>query len=128
MGVLHDFKKSSRGAILVAIAAAAVGIIYGYDSSHIGGALDFISADFGITSEAEKGLLTSYVIFGEIVGAIVGGTLANRYGRKRMMVLVAATFTLFSLFSGLAWDVPSLAIARVLLGLSIGVSIVLVPM
>lgn len=33
MGVLHDFKKSSRGAILVAIAAAAVGIIYGYDSS-----------------------------------------------------------------------------------------------
>ena len=128
MGVLHDFKKSSRGAILVAIAAAAVGIIYGYDSSNIGGALDFISADFGITSEAEKGLLTSYVIFGEIVGAIVGGTLANRYGRKRMMVLVAATFTLFSLFSGLAWDVPSLAIARVLLGLSIGVSIVVVPM
>ena len=75
MGVLHDFKKSSRGAILVAIAAAAVGIIYGYDSSNIGGALDFISADFGITSEAEKGLLTSYVIFGEIVGAIVGGQL-----------------------------------------------------
>lgn len=45
-----------------------------------------------------------------------------------MMVLVAGTFTLFSLSSGLAWDVPSLAVARVLLGLSIGMSIVVVPM
>ncbi|GAB2547343.1 sugar porter family MFS transporter [Leucobacter ruminantium] len=128
MGILKDLRTSSRGAILVAIAAAAVGIIYGYDSSNIGGALDFISADFGITSEAEKGLLTSYVIFGEIFGAIVGGAFANRYGRKLMMVFVAATFTLFSLFSGLAWDVPSLAIARVLLGVAIGISIVVVPM
>ena len=38
----------------MAVAAAAVGIIYGYDPSNIGGALDFISADFGIRSEAEK--------------------------------------------------------------------------
>lgn len=128
MGILKDIRQSSRLAILVAVAAATVGIIYGYDSSNIGGALDFISKDFGITSEAEKGLLTSYVIFGEIAGALVGGFLANKLGRQRVMVVVAATFSLFSLASGLAWDVPSLAIARVLLGITIGISIVVVPM
>lgn len=128
MGLIHELRKSSSAALLVAFAAAMVGIIYGYDSSNIGGALDFIAKDFGIESEAQKGVLTSYVIFGEIAGALVGGALANRFGRKRMMVLVAVTFTLFSLASGLAWDVPSLAVARVLLGVSIGISIVVVPM
>lgn len=128
MGILKDIRQSSRLAILVAVAAATVGIIYGYDSSNIGGALDFISKDFGIASETEKGLLTSYVIFGEIAGALAGGALANRLGRQRVMVIVAAAFSLFSLASGLAWDVPSLAIARVLLGIAIGVSIVVVPM
>jgi SP family galactose:H+ symporter-like MFS transporter len=128
VGFLHDLRHSSRLAVLVAVAAAMVGIIYGYDSSNIGGALNFIAHDFHITSEADKGLLTSYVIFGEIAGALTGGWLANRFGRKRMMVAVAATFTLFSLLSGLAWDVPSLAVARILLGITVGISIVVVPM
>ena len=128
MGLLHELRNSSKTALLVAIAAATVGIIYGYDSSNIGGALDYIAKTFDIQSEAEKGVLTSFVIFGEIGGALIGGSLANRFGRKRMMVLVAMTFAVFSLASGLAWDVPSLAIARVLLGVSIGISIVVVPM
>ncbi|HWT34584.1 MAG TPA: sugar porter family MFS transporter [Microbacterium sp.] len=128
MGILKDFRHSSRLAVLVAVAAAMVGIIYGYDSSNIGGALDFIAKDFHITSAADKGLLTSYVIFGEIAGALAGGWLANRFGRQRMMVTVAALFTVFSLLSGLAWDVPSLAVFRVLLGLAVGISIVVVPM
>lgn len=128
MGLVHDLRHSSRLAILVAGSAAMVGIIYGYDSSNIGGALIFIAKDFNITSAADKGLLTSYVIFGEIVGALSGGFLANRFGRKRMMVLVAATFALFSLLSGLAWNVPSLAVARILLGITVGISIVVVPM
>ncbi|MDL9981112.1 sugar porter family MFS transporter [Microbacterium candidum] len=128
MGIFHDLRGSSRTAIMVAVAAATVGIIYGYDSSNIGGALDFIAKDFHITSEADKGLLVSYVIFGEIAGALSGGWLANRFGRKRIMVLVAGTFALFSLLSALAWSVPSLAIARILLGVTVGISIVVVPM
>lgn len=128
MGILHDLRHSSRLAVLVAVSAAMVGIIYGYDSSNIGGALDFIAKEFHITSAADLGLLTSYVIFGEIAGALTGGWLANRFGRARMMVIVAGAFTLFSLLSGLAWSVPSLAVARILLGLAVGVSIVVVPM
>ena len=128
MGDQQEARPSSRLAVLVAVAAAMVGIIYGYDSSNIAGALDFIAEDFRITQDAEKGLVTSYVIFGMIGGALVGGALADRFGRQRMMVTIAATFAVFSLLSGLAWDVPSLALARVLLGVTVGLSIVVVPL
>lgn len=118
--------KISRLALLVGIAAATVGVIYGYDSSNIGGALLYLREDFDLDPAAE-GWVTSTVVFGEIAGALFGGALSNRIGRKPTMVLVAATFTLFSLLSGIAPTLLVLVIARILLGVTIGVSVVVVP-
>ena len=126
MGVIQDFKSASRLGVLVAVAAATVGMIYGYDSSNIGGALLYLEHDFDLDS-ATAGWVASIVVIGEIVGALCGGALADRVGRKKVMVGVAATFAAFSLLSGLAWDVSSLMAARFLLGLTIGVSVVVVP-
>ena len=126
MSILQDLRGSSRLGLLVAVSAATVGIIYGYDSSNIGGALLFITKEFNL-SVGQQQLVTTAVVVGEVVGAVFGGALANRIGRKRSMVLVAATFALFSLLSALAWSVPSLIVARLLLGLTIGVSVVVVP-
>lgn len=127
MSLVQDLRGSSKLGLLVAVAAATVGIIYGYDSSNIGAAIDFIAKDFHL-SDAAKGSVTAFVVLGEIIGALAGGTLANRFGRKPVMVAVGATFTIFSLGSGLAWSVTSLEVARFLLGLTVGVSIVVVPM
>jgi MFS transporter, SP family, galactose:H+ symporter len=126
MGLLHDLQNTSRLGLLVAVAAATVGVIYGYDSSNIAGALLFMTADFGL-STAQQQLVTTAVVVGEVLGAVFGGALANRIGRKRSMLAVAATFAGFSLLSALAWSVPSLMVARFLLGLTIGVSVVVVP-
>lgn len=126
MGLTHDLKGASRLGVLVAIAAATIGVIYGYDSSNIGGALLYLRETYHL-SEAKAGLVASIVVFGEIAGALVGGVLADRFGRKPVMVGVAATYALFSLASALAWDIPSLMVARFLLGLTIGVSVVVVP-
>lgn len=126
MGLVQDLRGASRLGILVAISAATVGIIYGYDSSNIGGALLYLREDFHLT-ESTAGWVTTTVVIGEIIGALLGGALADRFGRKTVMVGVAATFGLFSLISGLAWDVPSLMAARFMLGLTIGVSVVVVP-
>jgi MFS transporter, SP family, galactose:H+ symporter len=126
VGILSDLRGSSRLGLLVAVSAATVGIIYGYDSSNIAGALLFITKDFGL-SVSQQQLVTTAVVVGEVFGALFGGALANRIGRKRSMVLVAATFALFSLLSALAWSVPALIVARFLLGLTIGVSVVVVP-
>jgi sugar porter (SP) family MFS transporter len=126
LGLIADLKQSSRLGIWVAVAAATVGVIYGYDSSNIAGALLFMTKDLGLSVDQQQ-LITTAVVVGEVAGALFGGALANRIGRKRSMVLVAGTFAAFSLLSALAWNVPSLMAARFLLGLTIGVSVVVVP-
>jgi len=126
LGLIADLKQSSRLGIWVAVAAATVGIIYGYDSSNIAGALLFMTKDLGLSVDQQQ-LITTAVVVGEVAGALFGGALANRIGRKRSMVLVAGTFAAFSLLSALSWNVPSLMAARFLLGLTIGVSVVVVP-
>ena len=126
MGLTQDLKSASRLGVLVAVAAATVGIIYGYDSSNIGGAMLFITKDFHLSTHLQEWVTTAVVI-GEVIGALFGGALSNRLGRKKVMVGVAATFAVFSLMSALAWSVPALMAARFLLGLTIGVSVVVVP-
>lgn len=126
MGLLHDLRQSSRLGIYIAVAAATVGIIYGYDSSNIAGALLFMTKDFGLTTGQQQ-LVTTAVVVGEVLGALFGGALANRIGRKKAMIMVAITFAAFSLLSALAWSVPTLVGARFLLGLTIGISVVVVP-
>lgn len=126
MSFISELRRSTPLALAVAASAATVGVIYGYDSSNIAGALLYLTPEFGLDVDAQ-GLVTTAVVIGEIGGALVGGALANRLGRKRVMVAIAATFALFSLLSGLAWDVPSLIVARLLLGLTIGVSVVVAP-
>lgn len=118
--------RSTHLGTLVAVTAASIGVIYGYDLSNIAGALLFITDDFGLSTHQQE-LVTTAVVIGQLVGAIGAGALANAIGRKRSMVLVAFTYAAFALFSAVAVTVPMLLIARLLLGLTIGVSIVVVP-
>jgi sugar porter (SP) family MFS transporter len=126
MATLTPPVHARSSGLLVGIAAASIGIIYGYDSSNIGAALKFIAADFGL-GDAGKQALATAVVIGEIVGAILAGWLANRIGRKRSMVAVGATYCLFALFSAFAPTNATLLGARLLLGVTVGVSIVVVP-
>ncbi|MCF7548980.1 sugar porter family MFS transporter [Pseudonocardia sp. WMMC193] len=126
MGFVAELRGSSRLGLLVAASAATVGVIYGYDQSNIAGALLFMTDEFGLTTRQQE-LVTTAVVIGQILGALGGGALANRVGRKPAMLAVAATFGVFSLFSALAVNVPTLLASRVLLGLTIGVSIVVAP-
>jgi sugar porter (SP) family MFS transporter len=113
-------------ATLVAVTAASIGVIYGYDLSNIAGAMLFITDQFKLSTHQQE-LVTTAVVVGQLVGAIGAGALANAIGRKASMVLVAFTYAAFALFSAFATTVPMLLVARLLLGLTIGVSIVVVP-
>ncbi|WP_085259916.1 sugar porter family MFS transporter [Mycolicibacter terrae] len=119
-------RRSSPLALLVGVAAASVGVIYGYDLSNIAGALLFIEADFGLTAAQQEMVATATVI-GEIAGAAAGGWLANTIGRKNSMVAVAITYAVFALLGAASTSVPMLTVARLLLGITIGVSVVVVP-
>lgn len=115
-----------RTAIMVAVTAATLGIVYGYDQSNIGGAQLYFQEDLGFTTAVVE-TVTAAIVIGEIIGALLGGLIANKIGRKRAMILVAVGYTVFCLFSAAAWSAPSLWIARLLLGFTIGISLVAVP-
>ncbi|KZM73504.1 sugar porter family MFS transporter [Nocardia terpenica] len=126
MRFVDELRASSRLGVLVGAAAASVGVIYGYDLSNIAGALLFITDEFDLTTRQQE-LLTTVVVIGEILGAIGGGWLANRIGRKKSMVLVASTYAVFAVLGALSVSLPMLVVARLALGLTIGISVVVVP-
>ena len=67
------------------------------------------------------------VVLGQIVGALAAGVLANAIGRKKSMVLIAVSYAVFALLGALSVSLPMLLVARFLLGLTIGVTVVVVP-
>ena len=114
------------GSSRVGLTGASVGVIYGYDLSAIASALLFITDEFGLTTRQQE-LLTTMVVIGQIAGALGGGVLANAIGRKRSMVLLVVAYAVFALLGAVSVSLPMLLLARLLLGVTIGVSVVVVP-
>lgn len=114
------------GSTRVGLTGASVGVIYGYDLSIIAGAQLFVTEDFGLTTGRQE-LLTTMVVIGQIAGALGAGVLANRIGRKRSVVLILVAYAIFALLDALSVSLPMLLAARLLLGMTIGVMVVVVP-
>jgi SP family galactose:H+ symporter-like MFS transporter len=121
--VLHVVR---RHGLLLGLTAASLGVVYGYDLSNIAGALLFITDEFGLTTRQQE-LVTTAVVVGELAGALGAGGLANLIGRRWSMVLVAVGYAAFALVGAMSESLPMLLVARLLLGLTIGVSVVVVP-
>ena len=116
-----------RGIGLATIVAAAGGLLFGYDTGVISGALLFLAPEFGL-GDAGQEVLVAGLLAGALVGALAGGWISDSLGRKKTLIGVATVFLAGAVLSGLAPEVVTLVIARVLLGLSIGVSSVCVPL
>ena len=111
---------------LVAVTAAIIGIIYGYDLGNISGALLFIPAQFRLSTFQVESVVT-VVVVGSILGVLLGGPIANAIGRKPIMVIVAFSYAVFALLSAVSFNLVWLDVTRFLLGVTIGVSIVVAP-
>lgn len=110
----------------IGLTGASVGLIYGYDLSISAGAQLFITEDFGLTT-SEQELLTTMAVIGQIAGALGAGVLANAIGRKRSIVLILIAYTTFALLGAFSPALPMLLAARLLLGATVGVMVVVVP-
>ena len=108
----NDLHKE-RVLLLIAATAALCGLLFGYDTGVISGALLFLKKDFALSLRLQ-GVVTSAVLAGAAVGAGFSGRLADRFGRRRMVIAVAILFLIASLITGLAPDVKWLVIGRVL--------------
>lgn len=118
--------RTSLSALAIGFAATAVGLIYGYDTGAVAGALLFLKEDFGLSTTMQE-VVTSAVVVGSIVGAMLARTACDRLGRRRTMVLVALGYVVFAALSGLAPDTSVLVAARFLLGIAVGGSVVAAP-
>ena len=110
----------------VSIAAAVGGFLFGFDSSVINGAVDSIEDHF-LLGSFTTGFVVAIALIGCAVGAWFAGSLADRWGRKKVMLLGSALFVVSSIGSGLAFSVPDLMLWRVLGGLGIGIASVIAP-
>ena len=117
---------SRRFVYVVASVAALGGLLFGYDTGVISGALLFIKTDFELNAFLE-GFIVSSLLLGAMVGAGVSGALSDRLGRRTIILVAAAIFAVGALGAGLAPNVWVLVFFRFFLGLGVGSASALVP-
>jgi len=118
--------RGPRFVYVAAFFAALGGLLFGYDTGVISGALIFIKREFGLTTAAEE-TVVSGVLFGATIGAIIGGKTADLFGRRRVLLVTAAIFGIGALASAVAPSPAILILSRVVLGVAIGLSSTNVP-
>jgi MFS transporter, SP family, galactose:H+ symporter len=118
--------RGTRFVYIAALFAALGGLLFGYDTGVISGALIFIKREFGLTTTAEE-IVVSGVLLGAVLGAIVGGKTADLFGRRRVLLVTAAIFGVGALASAAAPSSLILIVSRIILGLAIGLASTNVP-
>ena len=112
---------------LIAAVAALGGLLFGFDTAIINGALVFLKKDFGL-SDGQTEWAASSILFGAVLGAAAAGWLTDRYGRRRLLFGAALLFTLSSLAAAVPRTLTEFVVARLVGGLAIGVASLLAPL
>ncbi|HEY5053638.1 MAG TPA: sugar porter family MFS transporter [Solirubrobacterales bacterium] len=119
-------RRARRNVVLTAAIAGLGGLLFGYDTGIIAGALLFIKTDFHLDS-FQQGLVVAAVPIGAVVGAGIAGPAADRYGRRLMILLAAGVFIVGALASATAPGSEVLVIARIVIGVAIGLASAAAP-
>ena len=112
--------------ILLAVAGAVGGFLFGFDSSVVNGAVDAVAGQFAL-SETLTGFAVASALIGCAIGAYAGGRIADRWGRIPTMLVGSVLFLVSSFGAGLAFSVWDLILWRVVGGLGIGIASVIAP-
>jgi len=130
---MSEIKEASaaKGSILyvaaLSAAAALGGLLFGYDTAVISGAIGFMRVKFAMSSMM-TGWAASSALVGCIIGAMFAGFLSDRFGRKKMMLLSAVFFFVSAVWSGIPFGLLDFVVARILGGLGVGAASMLSPM
>jgi sugar porter (SP) family MFS transporter len=115
-----------RFVYIVASIAALGGLLFGFDTGVISGALLFIRQDFNLNAFTE-GFIVSSLLLGAMVGAGVSGALSDRLGRRTIILVAAVIFAVGAIGAALSPSVEVLILFRFVLGLGVGTASALVP-
>ena len=112
---------------LLAFVAALGGLLFGYDTAVISGAIGFMEEHFHL-DEIQKGWVASCALLGCILGAAGAGVLSDALGRKKVLLCSAVLFTVSALGAALPISVTQFVVARILGGLGIGMASMVSPL
>jgi SP family galactose:H+ symporter-like MFS transporter len=118
---------SRRYAYTVAAIAALGGLLFGYDTGVISGALLFLTPALHLTSTSAE-VAVSAVLIGALLGAAVGGKLADTIGRKRALIVLGGIFALGAVLTALAPNLWFFIGFRIIVGFGIGAASMITPM
>ena len=113
---------------IIMVSATFGGLLFGYDTGVINGALPFMSrADQLNLTPFTEGFVTSSLLFGAAIGAFLGGRLADHYGRRKTILNLALLFLIATIGTAFAPNVPIMVFFRFMLGLAVGGASSMVP-
>ncbi|MEA9391710.1 sugar porter family MFS transporter [Acerihabitans sp. TG2] len=119
--------SNARITFFVCFMAALAGLLFGLDIGVIAGALPFLADDFQITAHQQEWVVSS-MMFGAAIGAVGAGWLSAKLGRRYSLLIGASLFVIGSLCSAFAPNVEFLVLARVILGLAVGIASFTAPL
>ncbi|MDM5197268.1 sugar porter family MFS transporter [Fictibacillus enclensis] len=112
---------------LVSIVVAFGGLMFGYDTAVISGAIGFLDQRFAL-SPSMSGWVVSSLLLGAAIGTAAGGYLSDRFGRKKTLILSGILFGIGTIGSALPSSVSLLVLTRILGGIGVGMSVFISPL
>ncbi len=123
----EEQQVSMKFVTLVSMVAALGGLLFGFDTAVVSGAIGFMKDHFSL-NEVEVGWAVSSLIIGCIAGAASAGVLGDRFGRKKVLITAAILFIIGSIGSAIPSTFSGYIIARIIGGIGIGITSTLCPL
>lgn len=120
LGTAIRTRGSGKYTFGLALSAGLAGLLYGYDTVSISGAIEFLRARYGLSTLMEG--VVSSIMLGAVIGAATAGFLSDRFGRKRILIIGGAFFLVAAVWSALTIGPIALIVARVAGGYGIGLT------
>lgn len=112
---------SMKYVVILALSAGMAGLLYGYDTVSISGAIEFLRQAYNL-SAGLQGLVISSIMIGGVVGVGFSGFLADKIGRRKVLLIGAACFFFAALWSAFTYTPWTLIAARIVGGVGIGLA------
>lgn len=123
----HETGRHHGYIYLATIIAAVGGMLFGFDTGIISGAILFLKQQFHLGSTLEE-VVVSAVLIGAVVGGVSGGYLADKFSRRRVILIAALIFVVSSVETAFAGSVTQLIIGRIIVGIAIGLASCATPL
>lgn len=119
-------EKKSLSTNLIYFFGALGGLLFGYDTGVISGAILFIEKQLHL-GEWQQGWVVSAVLLGAVIGAAIIGPSSDKYGRRKLLMVSSIIFIIGALGSSIAHNFELLVASRIVLGIAVGGASALIP-